>query len=133
MTDKEKLSCLIDRPCTACKFHTEEGCSKWSCVFDQNSELPEGEYIKKTDVLDKAVIETLSDYTEHDVVYVDEINKLPTFAVPERENGMTNGEVIQALFPNPHIDTKSHTVWVGYEEMSFTRKWWNAPYQKGGE
>lgn len=47
--------------------------------------------------------------------------------------GMTNGEVIQALFPNPHIDTKSHTVWVGYEEMSFTRKWWNAPYQKGGD
>ena len=41
----------------------------------------------------------------------------------------TNGEVIQALFPNPHIDTKSHTVWVGHDAMSFTREWWNAPYK----
>jgi hypothetical protein len=51
----------------------------------------------------------------------------------EIPKGMTNGEVIQALFPNPHIETKSHTVWVGYDGMSFTREWWNAPYQKGGE
>lgn len=40
-------------------------------------------------------------------------------------DGMTNGEVIQALFSNPHIETKSHTVWVGYDGMSFTREWWN--------
>ena len=48
MTDNEKLSCLIDRPCTACKFHKEEECSKWSCVFEEKSDVPEkGEYIKK--------------------------------------------------------------------------------------
>ena len=41
MTDNEKLSCLIDRPCTACKFHKEEGCSKWSCVFEEKSDVPE--------------------------------------------------------------------------------------------
>lgn len=45
-------------------------------------------------------------------------------------DGMTNGQVIQTLFSIPHIDTESHTVWVGYDDMSFTRKWWNAPYQK---
>ena len=47
MTDNEKLSCLIDRPCNACKFHKEEGCSKWSCVFEEKSGVPKGEYIKK--------------------------------------------------------------------------------------
>ena len=40
MTDNEKLSCLIDRPCTACKFHKENGCSKWSCVFEEKSDVP---------------------------------------------------------------------------------------------
>ena len=48
-------------------------------------------------------------------------------------DGMTNGEVIQALFPNPRIETMSHTVWVGYEAMTFTRKWWNAPYKAESE
>ena len=48
MTDNEKLSCLIDRPCTACKFHKENGCSKWSCVFEEKSDVPgteKGEWI----------------------------------------------------------------------------------------
>lgn len=48
MNDKEKLSCLTDRPCTACKFHKEEGCSKWSCVFEEKSGVSERE--KETDI-----------------------------------------------------------------------------------
>ena len=43
MNDKEKLSCLTDRPCTACKFHKEEGCSKWSCIFEEKSGVSERE------------------------------------------------------------------------------------------
>ena len=26
---------LTDRPCSACKFHSKKGCSKWSCPFDE--------------------------------------------------------------------------------------------------
>lgn len=26
---------LKDRPCEVCEFHGENGCSKWSCVFDE--------------------------------------------------------------------------------------------------
>lgn len=26
---------LTDRPCAVCEFHKENGCSKWSCVFEQ--------------------------------------------------------------------------------------------------
>jgi len=31
----EKLRHLKDRPCEVCKCHTEYGCSKWSCVFEE--------------------------------------------------------------------------------------------------
>ena len=50
-------------------------------------------------------------------------------------DNVTNGDAIKAMFPNTslHIDERSHTVWVGYEEMSFRIDWWNAPYQKGGK
>ena len=35
MTSKELFECLVDRPCEACKFHSENGCSQWNCVFDE--------------------------------------------------------------------------------------------------
>lgn len=35
MTDRELLECLTDRPCTVCKFHTDAGCERWSCVFEE--------------------------------------------------------------------------------------------------
>lgn len=32
----EKLELpLIDRPCTACEYHAENGCSKWDCEFEK--------------------------------------------------------------------------------------------------
>lgn len=48
-------------------------------------------------------------------------------------DNVSNGDVIRAMFPNTslHINEMSHTVWVGYEEMSFRIDWWNSPYQKG--
>ena len=39
MTDRELLECLKDRPCEACKFHSDKGCSKWDCVFDSKRQL----------------------------------------------------------------------------------------------
>lgn len=38
MTREEILACLTDRPCTVCKFHSEEGCGKWNCVFEEEPE-----------------------------------------------------------------------------------------------
>ena len=29
----EQISCLMDRPCSVCKFKTENGCSCYECVF----------------------------------------------------------------------------------------------------
>lgn len=40
MTDRELLECLKDRPCEACKFHSDKGCSKWDCVFDGKRTIP---------------------------------------------------------------------------------------------
>ena len=53
---------LFDRPCSVCEFHKENGCCKWSCVFEQEPFKPMVEidlysvikqkYIER-DVLDK--------------------------------------------------------------------------------
>ncbi len=53
MTKDELLSCLTDRPCEACKFHTEFGCSKWSCVFEGKTEewIPCEERLPREDEL----------------------------------------------------------------------------------
>lgn len=55
-------------------------------------------------------------------------------------DGMTNGEVIQALFPNMTIAHKSSNgVLIVVESLDspypheFYTEWWNSPYQKGGE
>ena len=29
------ISHLTDRPCEVCKFHKENGCSRWDCVFEE--------------------------------------------------------------------------------------------------
>lgn len=34
----EQTSHLIDRPCEACEFHKDNGCCKWDCVFEEDSE-----------------------------------------------------------------------------------------------
>ena len=31
----EKIEHLKDRPCSACEFHSDNGCSKWNCVFEK--------------------------------------------------------------------------------------------------
>ena len=55
-------------------------------------------------------------------------------------DGMTNGEVLQALFPNGKVIEYDEAI--GYEQMLddkysycswFDGLWWNAPYKKGGE
>ena len=38
MTREEILACLTDRPCTVCKFNSENGCGKWNCVFEEEPE-----------------------------------------------------------------------------------------------
>ena len=38
MTSKELLKCLKDRPCSVCKFRDENGCHKWTCVFEEETE-----------------------------------------------------------------------------------------------
>lgn len=49
MTDKEKLSCLTDRPCSVCRHKTENGCNKWACVFGEESVAVESYTVGKLD------------------------------------------------------------------------------------
>lgn len=58
----------------------------------------------------------------------------PFDEIPE---GMTNGEVIQALFPYVKTEDTSYDTLIGTNldkgYIPLQRDWWNAPYQKGGE
>ena len=29
------LACLTDRPCAVCKYHSDNGCTQWKCVFEE--------------------------------------------------------------------------------------------------
>ena len=84
-------------------------------------------------IIDKADI--------HDLLTGKEIplpqgNKARAFCV-EIAGGMTNGEVIQALFPNMKTEDTPFRPLIGTDidkgYVLFNRDWWNAPYQKGGE
>jgi len=49
--------------------------------------------------------------------------------IPE---GMTNGEVIQAVFPNISVYEHGSTYSVN-NEYNFNATWWNAPYKAESE
>ena len=72
----------------------------------------------------------LDSYDDTDT-FCDEINEIPSAF-----EGMTNGEVIQTLFPNVEVSDTSYRTLVstdldgGY--VPIRSDWWNAPY-KGGE
>ena len=69
-------------------------------------------------------------YSDDNCGLVHEADTVNAIVIPE---GATNGDVIKAMFPNFHTDEMSHTIWVGYDDMSFRKEWWNAPYKAESE
>ncbi len=58
-----------------------------------------------------------------------EIHKNDIPSIPSAFEKMTNGEVIQALFPN--ISVYEHgSIYSVNNEYNFNATWWNTPYQK---
>lgn len=58
------------------------------------------------------------------------------------EEGMTNGDMIKAMFPDADVqEVRGHfeghllgyAVWLGGRSQDFLLDWWNAPYKKGRE
>ena len=50
------------------------------------------------------------------------------------KNGATNGDIINAMFPNADIEIHNITVYVMFDNVtSFDLDWWNALYKKGGK
>ena len=35
--ENDKLKYLKGRPCEVCEFHSDNGCSKWKCVFEEGT------------------------------------------------------------------------------------------------
>jgi hypothetical protein len=66
------------------------------------------------------------------------IDLLPPVTQKQSFEGMTNGEVIKALFPyveaeeTPHLEVIETNLDQDFAYTLFQKKWWNAPYN-GGE
>lgn len=59
-----------------------------------------------------------------------ELNQLPS-VIPNLKmdfNGMTNGEVMKAVFPN--VKVYDHPLIFTVKEMAFTDEWWNTRYSE---
>lgn len=71
---------------------------------------------------------------EHHIDYAMDMGmvRITVNSLPSAFDGMTNGEVIQALFPNISVYEHGSTYSVN-NEYNFNSTWWNAPYQKGGK
>ena len=66
--------------------------------------------------------------------YKEEINEALDMAISALKGfeGMTNGEVIQTLFPNETMFEQTEAC-TYYGNMRFDTSWWNAPYKEVSE
>lgn len=86
--------------------------------------------------IDKYIEKAQSTGTKDDFISFEE---LVVKALPSAFEGMTNGEVMKAVFPNAlrsdYIENDMLILYLQDEnesEMVVPEDWWNAPYQKGG-
>ena len=77
MTREEQLACLTDRPCNVCKFHKENGCCKWNCVFEEKPDDVAGDLISRKAVLELRKYNLVGGIHTVDVA---DIEKLPTYS-----------------------------------------------------
>lgn len=72
----------------------------------------------------------------NDCMMYDDLSRMLDELIAENKcfDGMTNGEVIQALFPYIKTEDTSFDTLIGTNldkgYVVFQRDWWNAPYQK---
>jgi len=99
MTDRELLECLKDRPCDACKFHSDKGCSKWDCVFDSKKALeqePNGDLISR-----QAVMNCIDGYSQM-IIRPNElkeyIDRLPPVNPQEPKAGYISIDDVMSVF-----------------------------------
>lgn len=85
MTSKEKLSYLVDRPCSACSLHGEDGCSIWSCVFEKPAE---NKKCQQDTYRDSDRCESMSTITELEYELIEESNKAEREAEEESRFGV---------------------------------------------
>ena len=67
-----------------------------------------------------------------------EIHKDDIPSIPSAFDGMTNGEVMKAIFESDNIQFDEIGSWIhivinGMDYSFCPAEFWNAPYQKGGE
>ena len=95
----------------------------WNRPFDNSSEM-----CNKNNEREMAISMALASL-KTDEAYQLEYENRDFVEIPK---GMTNGEVIQTVFPNISVYEHGSTYSVN-NEYNFNATWWNALYQKGDE
>ena len=68
----------------------------------------EGEYIKKSELLQHVTTEELSDFKDCDVIHADEIDELTTYSFPDSAEGeyIERGEALEIIRKNYDLPTR---------------------------
>lgn len=137
----ENKTQMIDKSSFDTEQYKADLQSAYDCGYNKALSENKGDLISRQAVLDslkehRALFcdntpDTFSKLSYAEKSRVDELDtviatiiNLPSVESKGEFDGMTNGKVMMALFPN---ENKEKLIWFHGEE------WWNAPYQKGGE
>ena len=133
----QRVSCLWDK--TKVQDYAEE-ILKLPPVTPVEKQEPCTDAISRQAVLDLAKFDGRK--TLGSIIHAFDVEQLPPVTaekVRQSFEGMTNGEVIQALFPKikvkPLVGVKGllHVFFDKKEDNAFDEDWWNAPYKGGAE
>lgn len=89
-------------------------------------------------ISEQAVLDTISEWIalgEYNYTNATEYLRKRIKVIPSAEpyKGMTNGEVIETLFPNADIEYRKISVYVTISPLTnlviFDKDWWNSPYE----
>lgn len=133
MTRAEILDCLTDRPCDSCKFHESGRCERWDCVFEEKLDDAEDcadKRMTREEAIKALKYERKTALHENKSAFDMAIKALSAEPQKMSFDGMTNGEVIDLLFPGADI---YHNRDFTLREMIFPDEWWDAPYKAESE
>ena len=133
MTKAEILDCLTDRPCDVCRFHESGKCERWNCVFEEKPDDAEDcadKRMTREEAIKALQYERKTALHENKRAFDMAIKALSAEPQKMSFNGLTNGEVIDLLFPGADI---YHNRDFTLREMIFPDEWWDAPYKAESE
>lgn len=129
------LSAEVKRNCKEC-YHSTNGCMAGTetchlCMYENQFEpkpSTEGEYIKKSELLQHVTTEELSDFKDCDVIHAEEIDELTTYSFPDSAENKGEWIPVSERLPEDHqnilFSTKTDRVFEGRYFKDETEQQW---------